>query len=55
MFIMENDGTITLPRDIGSTLDPRVGTGASLFASTVPADDGCIDRNRDEDGFLTFV
>ncbi len=33
--------------------DPSVGTGASLFSPTVPADDGCIDSPVDQGGFLT--
>lgn len=53
-FILENDGTVTLPRDIAG-FDPQAGSGASLFAATVPADDGCIDSPVDSDGFLTFV
>ena len=35
MFIVENDGTLTLPRDIGSKgfkFEPTVGTGANIDA-----------------------
>lgn len=54
MFIIEADGTLTLPRDIGSTLSPRIGSGANIarMQDEMDAPQGYDERTVEYDPYI---